>query len=230
MARVIDRQKAIELRKKGQTYSEIRHKLNISKSTLSDWLSKFPLTAEQLIKLEKSRKRNNFLGIEKIRLTKQRKRENRINTIYEIEKKRWRSLSIKELELAGLFLYWGEGRKNLKSALAINNTDPQVVKFALRWMTEALKISKNRIKVELHLYSDMNILSEIKFWEKELGIPKFQFYKPYIKINTKAAVDHKGFGHGTCGLIVNDVRLKEKVMMSIKAISNRCSTKIEAMV
>jgi hypothetical protein len=132
-------------------------------------------------------------------------------------------LTGKELELAGLFLYWGEGKKNLKSSLAINNTDPQVVKFALYWMTKALKIPKKKMKIELHLYSDMNVDKEVSFWVRNLGISKAQFYKPYIKKSMKIAIDHKGFGHGTCGVVVNDVRLKERIIMGIKAIADTYS-------
>jgi transcriptional regulator with XRE-family HTH domain len=220
MARIIDRQKAVELRKQGKTYSEIKKALNISKSTLSNWLSDYPLSKEQWGLIKKEAVKNKSLGIEKTIITKQKKRKKRLESVYKNEKKRWPSLSLKELELAGLFLYWGEGKKNLRSSLAINNTDPQVVKFALYWMTRALKIPKNKVKVELHLYSDMNVEKEISFWAKELGIPKTQFYKPYIKVSTRIAINQKGFGHGTCGVIVSDVRLKERVIMGIKAIAN----------
>jgi len=223
MTRVVDRQRAIELRKKGKTYGQIKKALNLSKSTLSDWLSDYPLSKQQLVLLKKETGKNKSLGIEKTIITKRRKREERLGNIYKNEKKRWLSLSSKELELAGLFLYWGEGKKNLRSSLAINNTDPKVVKFALHWMTRALKIPKNKIKVELHLYSDMDVAKEISFWVNELRVPKAQFYKPHIKTSTRIAINQKGFGHGTCGVIVNDVRLKEKVIMGIKAIADTYS-------
>lgn len=226
MARIIDRQKAIELRKQGKTYSEIKRILGISKSTLSNWLSDYPLSKQQLSLIEKEAKNNKNLGIEKTIITKQKKREERLENIYKVEKNRWLALSLRELELAGLFLYWGEGKKSMKSSLAINNTDPQVVKFALHWMTKALKIPKNKIKVELHLYSDMNMPEELLFWEKQLGISKYQFSKPYIKTSTRINIRHKGFGHGTCGLVVNDIRLKEKVMMAIKAVADYSSEKV----
>jgi hypothetical protein len=223
MARIIDRQKAIKLRKQGKTYGQIKQELGITKSTLSDWLSDYPLSKRQLDLIEEEASRNKSLGIEKTIITKQRKREKRLGNIYKNEKNRWLSLSLKELELAGLFLYWGEGKKNLRSSLAINNTDPQVVKFALYWMTRVLKVPKNKVKVELHLYSDMDVEKEISFWAKGLRIPKAQFYKPYIKTSTRIAISQKGFGHGTCGVIVNDVRLKEKVIMGINAIADTYS-------
>jgi transcriptional regulator with XRE-family HTH domain len=223
MTRIIDQQRAIKLRKQGKTYNEIKKALNISKSTLSNWLSSYPLSQQQLSLLKNETDKNRSLGIEKTIITKQRKREKRLEKLYENEKKRWLLLNSRELELAGLFLYWGEGKKNLKSALAINNTDPQVVKFALRWMTEALNVPKSKIKIELHLYSDMNALKEISFWGKQLGIAKNQFYRPYIKQSTRININQKGFGHGTCGVMVNDVRLKEKVIMGIKAIADKYS-------
>ena len=71
MARVQDRQKAIHLREQGKTYSEIRKKLIVSKSTLSDWLSKYPLTEKQMSLLEKNKISKRYIAIEKNRITKQ---------------------------------------------------------------------------------------------------------------------------------------------------------------
>ena len=226
MSRIKDRQKAIYLRKQGKTYSEIRGELKISKSTLSDWLSKLPLNSEQINNLEKSRKNNKFLGIEKIRITKQRKREARIKIIYEKQKDYWGKLSKRELEIAGLFLYWGEGNKRLNGSVSLNNTDPKVMKFTLYWILNGLQVSKEKIKVDLHLYSDMKIEEEISFWSKELELPLSHFRKPYIKKSKRIDIDQKGFGHGTCTLVVNDVHLKERIMMGIKSIADFYGEKI----
>lgn len=227
MARVIDRQKTIELRKQGKTYSEIRKELGIPKSTLSDWLSKYPLTDEQIKLLERTKSKNKHLSIEKVRLTKQRKREARLNAVYEDQKNYWTFLNQRELELAGIFLYWGEGGKRLNGQICLNNTDPQVIKFTLFWLSNGLGVPKEKIRVNLHLYKDMEMQKEMLFWSQELGLPLSQFGKPYIKDSTRAGMDQKGFGHGTCGLYVSNVRLKEKIMMSIKAIADCYSEKIK---
>ncbi|MFH1186597.1 MAG: helix-turn-helix domain-containing protein [Candidatus Levyibacteriota bacterium] len=230
MARLNDRAKAIRLRKQGKTYSEIRREINVSKSTLSDWIAKLPLTTKQIIQLEKTRKKNKFLSIEKIRITKQKKRESRINVTYKREKERWSSLSKKELELAGIFLYWGEGTKRMNGPIVVNNTDPEMLTFTLCWMVNALEIPKKRIKVTLQLYKDMDIKKEMKYWSKVLKLPLSQFAKPYIKQSTRVKIDHKGFGHGTCGLLVSNILIKEKIMMTIKAISNYYAERLEVMV
>ena len=118
----------------------------------------------------------------------------------------------------------------MNGPISLNNTDPQVIKFTLYWMVHALEIPKDRIKVTLHLYNDMNIKKEIKFWSNELKLPLSQFSKPYIKESTRVNINHKGFGHGTCGLLVSNILLKERIMMSIKAISDYYAVKIATMI
>lgn len=229
MARVLERRRVIELRKQGKTYSEIKAQLGIAKSTLSDWLRGYPLTEEQMNLLGKNQKLNKALSIEKISLIKQEKRKNRIDKIYMNEQRRWISLTERELEIAGLFLYWGEGGKRMNGPVSLNNTDPEVVLFTKYWLENALHVPLEKIRVALHLYKDMNKKEAIQYWSTLLDLPQKQFFKPYIKNSNKSDIDHKGFGHGTCGLIVNDVRLKERVMMAIKAISDYYSHKNEAM-
>ncbi|MCL4382455.1 hypothetical protein M1545_01570, partial [Patescibacteria group bacterium] len=50
----------------GKTYSEIRRILEIPKSTLSDWLSNYPLTQKQKSILERNQKRNKDLVKDKV--------------------------------------------------------------------------------------------------------------------------------------------------------------------
>jgi hypothetical protein len=170
------------------------------------------------------------VAAEKNRLTKQKKHDKRLNDIYQIEKTRWKFLTRKELELAGIFLYWGEGAKYTNGPISLNNTDPKVLKFTLYWLTHALQIPKAKIQVFLHLYNDMNIKKEMEYWSKELRMPLAQFAKPFIKESSRVNLTHKGFGHGTCGVRVSNILQKEKIMMAIKAISDYYALKFEAMI
>jgi transposase len=226
MTRIIDRRKAIRLRKEGMTYGDIRRELRVAKSTLSDWLKDYPLNNNQLTLLKRTKNRNRALAIEKTIDTKLRKKEARLSSVYNIEKQRFIFLNKRELEIAGLFLYWGEGNKRLNGPISLNNTDPQVLIFTLFWLTSGLGIPKNKIRVYLHLYKDMDQKEEIFFWSKKLGLPLYQFANPYIKESRRIDIDHKGFGHGTCSLVVSDVRLKEKIMMRLQAIADNYSRKV----
>lgn len=91
------------------------------------------------------------------------KHERRLREIYDIQKMIL-PLSDRELEIAVLFLYWGEGAKTMNGQLRINNTDPRVVKFCLYWFTQVLRIPKEQIRVELHLYKDMNLRQEMDYY------------------------------------------------------------------
>lgn len=220
MARVKLRQQAIDLRKLGKTYSEIRRELGLPKSTLSDWLSKYPLTIDQLKLLNKTIKNNKDLSREKYRTTMSFRRESRLKKTYETQKKSLLPLSKRELAIAGLFLYWGEGQKRMSGYIGISNTNPKIIKFSLYWITHSLTVPKEKIKIQLHLYNDMNVSEEIRYWKDELKVATSQFNNPYIKSSTREGLTYKSFGHGTCTLMVSNVLLKERIMMGIEAIAD----------
>ncbi len=223
MTRFLDRRKALELRKLGKSYSQIKNELGVSKSTLSEWLKAYPLTKAQIDTL----RGKSEIRIEKYRQTMRRKREARLTSYYKEEKSKWIPLSKRELFLMGLFLYWGEGGKTHRNIVSINNTDPSVIKFAFYWLNEVCKVSREKIQVYLHLYSDMNITEAMAFWSKELQQPIQYFAKPYIKKSKRTDLDQKGFGHGTCGLRVYNTILKEHILVAIQVVADHYGEKLE---
>lgn len=216
MTKINELRKALSLRKEGKSYSQIKKELKISKSTLSRWLRTIPLTKIQIEKLQN----RNQERIEKFIQTMRLKREKRLDQYYQHEKSRILPLSTKELYLSGIFLYWGEGNKTSRSSISVSNTDPEVLKFTIFWMIESLNIKKEKIKIYLHLYSDMSVKKEISYWSNQLNIDSKHFSKPYIKKTKKIFIDQKGFGHGTCTVVFNNTQFKETLLMSIKAISD----------
>ncbi|OGF82545.1 hypothetical protein A3B18_01070 [Candidatus Giovannonibacteria bacterium RIFCSPLOWO2_01_FULL_46_13] len=217
MARILDREKALLLRKRGESYSQIKKQLGISKSTLSYWLRDYPLSKERVSELRDW----NEHRIENFRATLKKKRENRLRETYVEQQKSIFPLTQRELFLSGLFLYWGEGTKTAEARLAIANTDPSMIKFFIFWLKRIFGVPKKKLKVYLHLYKDMNINKEIKYWSATTNIPILQFRRPYIKETKFSGINYKrGFGHGTCNIIIGDARLSEKVLMGIKALSN----------
>lgn len=222
MAKFREHQQALLLRKQGKSYSQIKIELGLSKSTLSVWLRNYPLSRERINQL----RGRSEVRIEKYRQTMQKKRDERLSQYYKEERKRWLPFSSRELFIAGLFLYWGEGGKTLRNQLSINNTDPSVLKFVLYWMRIALEIPKDKIQVFLHLYSDMNIKKELDFWSKELNMPINLFTKPYIKDSKRSDLTQKGYGHGTCGLRVNNTVIKERILMLLNVIADCYALKI----
>ena len=217
MTKLLVKRRVVKLRKQGKSYSDILKIIKVSKSSLSLWLKDVPLTDQQKLGLSDRRKR----AVETYRMTMKLKHQKKLDNYYEDQSQKLLPLSDKELMIAGLFLYSGEGNKVSRGSLNITNTDPSVIKFALYWMIKSLKVDISDVHIKLHLYSDMNIKNSTDFWVKELKIDKNLFRKPYIKKSKRLDIDQKGYGHGTCGIWVYNTILKENVMMAIKVITDR---------
>lgn len=216
MTKVEKHREAIILRTKGASYSLIKTKLNLSKGTLSRWLKDIPLTDEAIECLQKNKEKK----IENFRNAMRIKKGKTLDRYYNEALLKLFPFTQKELLLAGIFLYWGEGGKSESHTISINNTDPGVILFSLRWICKSLHVPKSKVKVLLHIYSDMNAKKETYYWASLLNIPLNQFLNPYIKKSKRSDLDQKGFGHGTCCLLVYDTVLKEKLLMSIRAIAS----------
>jgi len=221
MARIKDREKAIALRKQEMSYSQIKKVLGVSKSTLSYWLKDFPLSKERVEELQRKGWEKSEASREKFRITMRKKKEERIADAYKVQKKFLLPLSKRDLFIAGLMLYWGEGTKSHMYALELANTDPAVMKLFIHWLTKSLKAPKDKIKVRIQLYKDMDIDKTLQFWSKTLYIPLCQFVKPQVKKSSSKRINHKGsFGYGTCSAKICNVLLAEKIHMGIKVISD----------
>jgi len=217
----IEKEKALELRQLGKSYREIQKTVKVSKSSLSLWLKEYPLSSDQIQKLRD----NNPERISHYRETRRKQREALLKQIYDNEKPLILPLSFRDLFIAGLFLYWGEGAKTKMSWFSLSNTDPSMIRFFISWIEKSLHLNRNDIKIRLHLYTDMDIRREIDFWSKELNIPKSQFRKPYIKKNLQHNITYKGFRHGTCNIIINNAIVTKRILMGLKVIQDQFALK-----
>jgi len=212
-----DHNEAVKLRLKGWSYSQIKEKLGLSKSTLSGWLEKYPLSPERITALQGRNPRR----IENFRATMQKKREAKNQIAYSKVERDIQKLSERELLIGGLFLYWGEGTKTSPATVMISNTDPAVLRYFVRWI-RLFNVPTEKMHILLHLYKDMNVEKEIQFWSKELGLSKERFHKPWIKDSKLTDITYKsGFGHGTCHVRVYSRELYDYVMMGLKFIREK---------
>jgi len=215
MARKLDKQKALVMRQKGMSYSQIKEKLKVSKSTLSNWLNDMPLSEKRIKELRD----NNPIRIERYRNTMRAKKDARLEEVYKKVSKDIGIISKRDLFIAGLFLYWGEGTKAQNSLVALTNTNPNMLIFFMKWL-KLFGVENKDLKVKLHLYSDMDIKQSLDFWSKKLKIPVSQFHKLYIKKTDLKSITYKnGFGKGTCSVILGSRDLWEYITMSLKYIS-----------
>jgi hypothetical protein len=214
MRKLQEKEKVLRLRKKGYSYSKIQSLVKVSKSTLSLWLRTMPLSHEQIQLL----RGKNPKRIERYRETMRLKKEARADQALKKVTEHFGTFSKREIELAGLFLYWGEGTKAAESTVAITNTDPDVLRFFLKWLN-GFGIKNTEVKVVLHLYKDMDVEKATKFWVSYLKIPRKCFRKPYIKDSKLSDLSYKsGFGHGTCSVQYYSQELYLYIMSGLRMI------------
>ena len=213
------RQVAVELRvRKRLSYSAIQRKLGVARSTLSYWLREHPLEEKEIAKLRRSTWLKGEASRERFRVSMREKRERTEEAMYHDQRKKLANVKKESIFVAGLMLYLGEGDKKNRARVGLANTDPQVIQFFIKWLEDILGVEKCKMHIELHLYENMNIEKEEKFWRKITGMPKNQYYKTQIKKIHSGSLAYQGQQrHGTCSIIFNSVEKKREIMMAIKA-------------
>ena len=173
------KERVISLRKKGLSYREIRGKIPLAKSTVSDWCKDIKLTEEQIARLEQLKKNGSYAGSLKGSKVNQKRRAIEIQQIKKAAKSEVPLLLKEKLWIAGLMLYWAEGHKSRK--VGISNSDPNVIEFLMEWLRVCCNVGDSRFKPHLNLHSGQNEDEIKEFWSKTIKLPKEQFGKSYIK-------------------------------------------------
>ncbi len=214
------RQKAIDMRIKDEaSYSKIKEKLGVPKSTLSYWLREYPLSNKRIYELRKEGWSKGEASREKYRNAMREKKDMKRNCIYQQQKQNLKNLSKDSLYVAGLMLYSAEGGKKDLYRITLANTDPAIILFFIKWLGMFFDIDIVKLRFQLHLYENMDIVEEEKFWKDVLGgIEKSQFYKTQIRVLKKGSFTYEGsHRHGTCSVFVSNGDKKMKLVESIRA-------------
>lgn len=169
--------KAIELRRKGFSYGEIKKKINVAKSSLSLWLKYIPLS-------QKHRKRLYTKQIKILARGPNSQKERRAREIdiiiNEAKNEITLPLSTETLRMMGSMLYWAEGRK-MKGMMELTNSDPVLILFFVRWLNKIFNISAKDLKMRLNIYPQQQETKIKEFWSELTGIPVENFGKSFIK-------------------------------------------------
>lgn len=215
------KERAVKLRRDGNSIKDIRKKLGIPLSTLSGWLKDVPLTATQRRNLERKWKQGLAVARrEAVRwhnTQKAARMEEAATTAKETLEKITDDSS--SLELALAMLYLGEGNKT-RSGLGLGNSDPLIVQFYMRALERLYKISRETLRVELHLRADQDIQESKKFWSKITGIPLKRFLYAAQDQRTKGRPTYPGY-HGVCILSGGGIAIQRKLMYLARAFAEK---------
>ncbi len=168
-ARLGDMNKAIELRKLGQSYKEIQSTVKVSKGLLSLWLSDIKLTEDEArqLKMKLEERRNKGKISSKI-LNQARMLERERKLIRETEAL-WPKRRNDPVFMFGVTLFWAQGHKSGGDFnFSSSNTDMIFIMYA--WALRYLVVPKDKVKIRLFMFESSNNESIKGFWAKNLHV------------------------------------------------------------
>ena len=115
----------------------------------------------------------------------------------------------RELLIAGVMLYYGEGAKS-GNTVDFANGDPRLLKVFLKFLREVCGVNVEKLRFYLYCFSDQNSQKLIRFWCSQLGVEPRQFTKPYVRSTLNKG--KRTLANGVLHIRYSDKRLLEKIL------------------
>jgi len=152
----------------GLPINEIATRLEVSKSSVSNWVRSIELSEDQKQSLlEKNPVYNRQIeGSQKAKtISLDRRKEFQDKGVQKAKEKAW-------LHTVGCMLYWAEGSKK-RNCLVFSNSDPDMMRLFLRFLIEEMKVDKEEIalSINVHLGNNLNLAEIEKKWIETLDLP-----------------------------------------------------------
>jgi transcriptional regulator with XRE-family HTH domain len=166
---VEQRARARALRAQAWTLAEIAAELGVARSSVSIWCRDVEFEP-------RPRNRGNAVN--------RKPHPQHLAKLAEIERlkdealARIGNLSERDLLIAGVALYAGEGSKQ-GSTVGFANTDPRMVALFRRFLRTFFEVDESRLRVRLYLHEGLDLDAATGFWSGVTGIPASQFGAPY---------------------------------------------------
>ncbi|MBI3261500.1 hypothetical protein HYZ64_03995 [Candidatus Berkelbacteria bacterium] len=170
MLKFARKNRAINLREQGKSYREILQEVDVAKSTLSLWLRDVGLSRPQIQHLTEKKRNAALRGSQ----TRHRQRIEITSRIKQAAQNEIVKLTNRELWLMGIMLYWAEGSKEKDhhpgSRVTFTNSDPDMAKVFLKWLTEIVKIPENQILYSIYIHENhRERINKVKrYWAENL--------------------------------------------------------------
>lgn len=192
------RDRARGLRLQGWTYDQIQTELGCSKSSISLWVRDLPKPERrdptEQAKLAARKRWEHELAVrdEKRRHTKEAARQ------------AVGGLTVRELFLVGVGLYWAEGTKDKpyarRESVAFVNSDPGMVRLFLAWL-DLLGVERGRLRFTVMIHESADVTGAERFWAELVGADHSSFTKTTLKKHNPKTV-RKNIGDAYRGCLV----------------------------
>lgn len=218
------KEKAILLRKSGESITNIAKLYGLNKTTVSYWCRDVILPKHLLEKMESDRKNKAAVALFRYGEKNRADRIKRTQNEKDAGAKLFNNPTKKDLLFFGLGLYWGEGYKESNGELGFTNSNKSVIKFYLNWL-KLWGVPKSDLIFRLTINSFFKKYeSEImNFWIDLLGVRGDQFSKTTVIKSTlkKGSLGNMKNYNGILRVKVRrGLSLKNKILGAIDYIAN----------
>jgi hypothetical protein len=112
----------------------------------------------------------------------------------------------------GLGLWWGEGYKKHQKTIRLGNTDPDLIKAFIAFLTRICGMRPERIRYGLQVFSDIRPNHARRWWSGCLKVPPSQFLPKVVVTPARGVGTYKQkTRHGVLTVYCSNVKLR-KVM------------------
>jgi len=174
-----ERKEAVRLREEGNSLKEISELLQVSKSSVSLWVSAIELNQEAKTRLSKKITNGQIISAKR----KKERTKAQLSAFYDKATEDFDSLG--ENAIMNKFfcslLYICEGGKHGNAFVQFTNSDPKLIQSFLKLLLKSFKIEAEKFRVCVHLHDYHNVERQLRYWSQVSQIPRTQFIKPYIK-------------------------------------------------
>jgi hypothetical protein len=120
-----------------------------------------------------------------------------------------RDLSTRERELllACLMLYWGEGHKTNRYSVQIANLDFRILQLFVKFLREICGIDENKLKLYVQLFNKFDKDIAKKYWAEKLKIPEHHITVNH-HIDKRSKEKHQRSKFGIARIQVHNYKLK----------------------
>ncbi len=226
MSKPLEKAKAVELRRAGLSYREIRQQVPVAKATLSLWLRMVGLSTPQKQRLTAKKLAAARRGWEKLR----RERLERVTRVLaEAEAQASELIASRDaLWFVGTALYWAEGVKPKTwrpSELAkFTNMDPRMILLMREWLHRYCGVQREDIVYAVQIHERADIQSALRYWGTTLGVPQTHL-RVYLKRHNPAP-RRKNTGQGYYGTmrmyIPRSTLLNYRIAGWIQSLAKHC--------
>ena len=205
--KLVEQQRARELRAEAWTLQDIASELGVAKASVSKWVRDVQFTPNPRRRTRAPRP--SSLHLRKVAQIERCDRDG-VETLG--------VMTCREFLVAGVALYAGEGAKT-DGAIKFANTNPDLIRFFVRWLRTFFRVDEQRLRVSLYLHEGLDLEAAIAFWSELTEIPAHQFTKPYRAVADPTRRNSKHV-MGCPAVVYSDTTEHRRVMGLVRALAS----------